>query len=260
MHPTAIIHPEAVLGAEVQVGPFSIIERGVRIGARTRIEAHALIARGANIGEDCRILQGAVVSNPPQDLKYRNEPSDVTIGDRTIIREYCTIHRGTEHGGLHTTVGSDCLLMAYSHVAHDCHIGNCVIIANAVNMAGHVVIEDFASLGGVAVIHQFVRIGSYAFIGGLARVSQDVPPYVLATGNPMKYYGPNAIGLKRRGFTAEQILTIKRTYLYIYRSKLNLTQAVEAIKNDMEMTPEVAAILKFIDKSERGLIGRNVKE
>ncbi len=256
IHPTAIVDPQAQLGAGVSIGPFSIVEGNVLLGDACQVYSHTLIASGARLGADCRVHKGAVIGTIPQDLKFQGEASELSVGDRTIIREFCTLNRGTRHGGMKTVVGSDCLLMAYVHVAHDCIIGDHVVIANAVNMAGHIEIHDYASIGGMTVIHQFVKIGRFAFIGGKARVTQDVPPFILTTGERMKYYGPNLVGIKRAGFTDQQIWNIKQVYKYIYQSNLNLKQALSAIRSEMEMTDEVKTILDFIERSERGLAGR----
>lgn len=255
IHPTAIVDPNAHLAEAVEIGAYSIVEGDVVINEKCRIDTHVLVGSGTRLGSSCHLFKGAVVGSIPQDLKFKGEKSELLIGDRTVIREFCTLNRGTEHGGLTTAVGSDSLLMAYVHVAHDCRIGNRVILANAVNMAGHVVIQDFASIGGMSVIHQFVKIGRYAFIGGWSRVSKDVPPYALMTGEDMRYYGPNVIGLRRHGFSSEQINSIKRAYQYIYRSKLNLTQAISAVKSELEITDEVGIILDFISDTKRGLAG-----
>ncbi len=254
IHNSTIVGPEAQFGKNVSIGAFSIIEDDVSIGENCQIDSTVLIANGARLGMDCQVSHGAVLATNPQDLKFGGEKSELRIGDRTVIREYCTLNRGTEHGGGITQVGSDCLLMAYAHVAHDCKLGNHVILANAVNMAGHVEIHDNVSIGGLTAIHQFVKIGKYAFIGGSSRVAQDVPPYILTTGEPLKYYGPNSIGLKRQGFSNDQILSIKRAYKLVYRSKLNLVQAVDAIKNDLEQSEVIKAILDFIENSVRGII------
>lgn len=254
IHKSALISSEARLGNNVSIGAFSIIEDDVSIGVNCQIDSMVLLANGTRLGENCHISHGAVLATNPQDLKFGGEKTELMVGDRTYIREYCTLNRGTGHGGGLTRVGSDCLLMAYVHVAHDCKLGNNLILANAINMAGHVEIHDNASIGGLTAIHQFVKIGKYAFIGGSSRVSQDVPPYVLTTGEPLRYFGPNSIGLKRQGFSSDQILSIKRAYKLIYRSKLNLTQAVDAIHNDLESTEEVRVILEFIENSDRGII------
>lgn len=253
IHKTAIVHPAAQLGEGVQVGPYSIIEANTEIGDRTEIHSHVLIASGARIGRECRMFNGAVVSTIPQDLKFRGEDSVLSIGDRTTIREYATLNRGTSDAGA-TRIGADCLIMAYAHVAHDCELGNKVILANAVNLAGHVVIEDYVSIGGLVPVHQFARIGQHAFVGGGYRVVQDVPPYILAAGDPMRYAGLNAIGLRRRNFTEQSISQLKKAYRLIYRSGKNVSQALQAIREEMEITPEVQRVIEFYESSERGVI------
>ena len=256
IHQTALVASSAKIGSNVEIGPFSIVEDNTEIGENTKIASHVLIAYGTRLGNECKVHKGAVVGSIPQDLKFMDEDSTLVIGDRTVIREFCTLNRGTEGGGFVTHVGQDCLLMAYVHVAHDCQIGNNVILANGVNMAGHVIIEDCVGISGLTVIHQFVRIGCHSYIGGGSRVSQDVPPYILTTGEPLGYYGLNSIGLRRRGFKRAQLANLKRAYQFIYRTKLNLTQAVDAVKSELEATEEIAVVLNFIEKSERGLIGR----
>lgn len=255
IHPTAIVHPEARLEEGVKVGAFSIVESNVVVGAGTKIDSNVLVASGTRIGKDCWIAHGAVIGTIPQDLKFGGEESELVVGDRTIIREYVTLNRGTAHGRLQTYVGSDSMLMAYSHVAHDCRIGDHVIIANGVQMGGHVTIEDWASIGGLTAIHQFCRIGAHSFVGGRARVVKDIPPYILAAGEPLGYRGPNVVGLKRRGFNSQSIASIREVYRYIYRSSYNLTQALEHIRQELNSTPEVEVILAFISHSQRGIIG-----
>jgi len=255
-HETSIIDPSARIGNDVVVGSYSIVEADTEIGDGCRIDSHAIIASGARLGRNCKVFNGAVVGTVPQDLKFRDEKSEILIGDETVIREYCTLNRGTTDGGLVTRIGSGCLLMAYTHVAHDCSIGDRVILANGVNMAGHVTIEDHVGMSALVLIHQFVRIGQHAYIGGGSRVSQDVPPYVLVNGEPVRYFGPNLVGLKRHGFKGEQISAIKRAYQLIYRSGLNLTQAVDAIRSELDLTNEIINILGFMEKSQRGIAGR----
>ncbi len=256
IHQTAIVDHAADIGSNVEIGPYSIIEAGVKIGDGCSIASHAVIASGTELGSGCRIFKGAVLGTIPQDLKFHGEETKLFVGERTVLREYCTLNRGTEEGGSLTRVGSDCLIMTYAHVAHDCKIGNHVILANGLTMAGHVTIEDYVGVSGLVLIHQYVRIGTYAYIGGGSRIPQDVPPYVLLNGDPARYFGVNSVGLQRTGFTDEQIAAIKRAYKYIFRSKMNLTQAVEAIRSDLEETEEIKIILDFIEKSERGLAGR----
>jgi UDP-N-acetylglucosamine acyltransferase len=252
VHPTAIVDEDAVLAPGVTVGPGSVIGPGVVIGADTRIASNVLIERDTVIGTGCRIHHGAVLGTDPQDLKYEGERAELVVGDRTEIREYATLNRGTRASG-RTAVGSDCLLMAYVHVAHDCHIGDRVVLANAVNMGGHVTIEDWAIVGGMTPIHQFVRIGAHAFVGGAARVSKDVAPYVRVAGNPLVVSGLNSVGLRRRGFTVEVRLQLKRAYRLFFNSNLNVSQAIERARAEMELTPEVERFVAFFEESERGV-------
>ncbi len=253
IHPSAVVNPKAQLGENVKIGPFAIIEEEVIIGDGTQVGPHAIIANGTTLGKNCKIHAGAVIGTEPQDLKFSNEKTFVEIGDNTTVREYATVNRGTSHS-YYTRVGSNCLLMAYSHVAHDCQIGNNVTIANSVNMAGHVIIGDFVGIGGLTAIHQFVHIGPHAFIGGGLRVSQDVPPFVLAAGEPLRYAGLNVVGLRRRGFTREQIDLMKKAYHVVYRENLKLKDALQKIEQDMELTPEIKTIVDFIKEAERGII------
>ncbi|MBN1825922.1 MAG: acyl-ACP--UDP-N-acetylglucosamine O-acyltransferase [Candidatus Eisenbacteria bacterium] len=252
IHPSAIIEPGARLGRDVSVGPCAWIGPKATIGDRTRIGAHVVVEGWTDVGADCIIHHGAVVGAEPQDLKYRNEPSRVIIGDGNTIREFVTIHRGTL-AGEETRIGDGNLLMAYVHIAHNCRLGNHTILANAVNLAGHVIIEDYARVGGVTPVHQFVRIGAYAFIGGGSRAAQDVPPFFLAAGNPIRMIGVNVIGLRRAGFSAEARLILQRAYKILYRSKRNTTQALAAIRETLPATPEIERLVAFIDSSERGI-------
>mgnify|MGYP006282567711 CR=1 FL=1 len=253
IHPSAIVDKKAQIGDNVTIGAFTIVEGDVVIGDGTSVASHALIADGARIGANCKIHKGAVVSTIPQDLKFGFEESTFEIGDNTTVREFCTLNRGTKDRGK-SVVGSNCLLMAYAHVAHDCFIGDNVILANAVQVAGHVDIEDYVIIGGLSGVHQFVRVGQHCMIGGIMRIVKDVPPYVLAMGEPLQYGGINSIGLRRRGFSSDATMNIKRAYRLLYRSKLNVSQAVEKIKQEVKATPEVRNILEFITKSKRGLI------
>lgn len=253
IHPSAIVNSKAQIGDNVTIGAFSIIEGDVVIGDGTSVASHVLVADGARIGKNCKIHKGAVVATIPQDLKFAFEPSTFEIGDNTTVREFCTLNRGTKERGT-SSVGSNCLLMAYVHVAHDCYIGDNVILANCVQVAGHVDIENFVIIGGMTGIHQFVRIGQHAMIGGGFRVAKDVPPYILAMGEPLQYGGINSIGLRRRGFSADSLMILKRAYRLLYRSNLNVSQAVERIKNEIQLSPEVQNILQFIDKADRGLL------
>ena len=255
IHDTAIVDQGAELGPGVLVGPYAIIGPGVRIGANSHVGPRVLIEKDTTIGVSCRIANGAVLGTDPQDLKYEGEKTRLEIGDRTVIREFATLNRGTAAAGC-TTVGSDCLLMAYCHIAHDCEIGNHVIISNATNMAGHVTIEDWAIVSGLVAIHQFVRIGAHAFVGGASRINRDVPPFCRATGNPSpKLYGLNTVGLDRRGFSPDVRRRLKRTYRVLFQSEWNLSRALRKVAEDPElMCPEVGYFLDFIRNSERGII------
>ena len=237
----------------MSVGPFAVIEDDVVIGDGSTVASSAYIANGARIGKSCTIHHGAVVSNAPQDLKYRDEKTILELGDNTVVREYCTLHRGTVETGK-TVVGSDCLLMAYVHVAHDCRVGSRCILANAVTLAGHVHIGDWVTIGGLTPIHQFVNIGAHSMIGGGLRVTKDVPPYILAGREPMRYEGVNIIGLRRRGFAREQIETIENIYRMLYSSGMMVSEAVKKIENEFHDSIEVSAILSFVKASSRGII------
>jgi len=252
IHETAIVHPDALLGPGVRVGPRAILGPKVRVGAHTEIGPGVLVERNTEIGEHCRISQGAVLGSDPQDLKYAGEETWLKVGDRTVIREYATLNRGTAWSGS-TVVGSDCLLMAYVHVAHDCNLGNHVIISNASQMAGHVVIDDWAIISGLVAMHQFVRIGAHAFVGGMSRIAQDVPPYCRASGNPPKLYGLNSVGLERRGFTPETRAGLKRVYRTLFQSEWNLSQAIARLLEEGGLTPEERLLVDFIHASERGV-------
>lgn len=252
IHPTALVDSGAELAEGVSVGPYAIIGNDVTVGPDTVIGPHAYVERDTRIGRGYFIAKGAVLGTDPQDLKYEGEETRLVIGDDTTIREYATLNRGTRATGS-TEVGSGCLLMAYSHIAHDCRIGDHVIISNAVNMGGHVVIEDWATVGGVTAIHQFVRIGTHAFVGGGSRVPKDIAPYTRAAGNPCRTYGLNTVGLERRGFTAEARLELKRAYRAVFSSDVNVGQAVRELRATGKATPEVERFLRFIEDSERGI-------
>jgi len=253
IHPSAVIDKKAGLADDVTIGPFTVIEGDVTIDSGSRIDSHVYIADGARIGKNCHIHHGSVISTLPQDLKFQNDRTFFEIGDNTEIREYTTLNRGTSHRGK-SKVGKNCFLMAYSHIAHDCFVGDNCILSNAVQLGGHVTIEDWVIIGGVTPVHQFCRIGQHAFIGGALRVIKDVPPYILAADLPLTYKGINIIGLKRRGFDSDTIKNLQRCYRYLYRSHLNTSQAVEKIKSIFKDVPEIENILKFIEKSERGII------
>jgi UDP-N-acetylglucosamine acyltransferase len=252
VHPTAVVDPDAELGVGVEVGPYAIVGPGVSVGDGTQIGPHVLVERNTRLGEDCRIAKGAVLGTDPQDLKFKGEDTFLQVGDRTNVREYATLNRGTEASG-RTVVGTDCLLMAYTHVAHDCEIGNHVIVSNATQMAGHVIIEDWAIVSGLVAIHQFVRIGAHSFIGGASRIPQNVPPYCRVVGNPPKIYGLNTVGLDRRGFAEDVRGSLKKTYRLLFQSGLNITQGIQRAEEEVDQIPEVRHLLSFIKNSERGI-------
>lgn len=254
IHPTAIVDDDATLGVGVTVGPWALIGPGVRVGDGTEVGPRVLIERDTHVGEDCTIANGAVLGSDPQDLKYRGESTLLTVGDRTVIREFATLNRGTDAAGT-TVVGSDCLLMAYAHVAHDCELGNHVVLANSVHMGGHVLLEDWAIVGGVTAIHQFCRIGAHAFIGGGSRITQDVPPYCRAVGNPPKLYGLNSVGLGRRGFSDDVRSSLKAAYRILFATKGNLGQALDRAEAEWSGVPQVGHLIEFIRASERGIVG-----
>lgn len=251
--PLAYVHPEAKVADNVVIEPFVSIDKDVVIGEGTRIGSSVTIMPGVRIGKNCRIFPGAVIGAEPQDLKFRGEYSIVEIGDNTTIREYVTINRGTAAKGK-TVVGSNCLLMAYVHVAHDCVVGNNVILVNSTQLAGEVVIDDYAILGGMSAVHQFVRVGSHVMISGGSLVRKDVPPYIKAGREPLAYVGINSIGLRRRNFSNEKIREVQEIYRYIYQKGLNISQAVEIIEAEMPASPERDEVLLFIKDSKRGII------
>jgi UDP-N-acetylglucosamine acyltransferase len=253
IHPTAVISPQAELAPEVEVGPYCVIAEDVLVGQGTKLFSHVCLEPGARVGKNCQIYQGGVIAGKPQDLKFSGEKTYAYIGDNTVIREYVTVSRGTRHRG-ETRIGENCFLMAYAHVAHDCILGNNVILANSVNLAGHVEIEEYAIIGGVVPVHQFVRIGCHSIVGGGFRVQMDVCPYMLAAGYPLKIYGLNRIGLKRRGFSEKTLSILEKAYRIIFRSKLNTSDALKRIRQETELIPEIEKLISFIEKSERGII------
>jgi UDP-N-acetylglucosamine acyltransferase len=252
--PHAVISPRAQLGEGVSVGPFAVIGPDVVIGARCTIGAHAVVEGPTRIGEDNQIFQFASIGAAPQDKKYKGEPTKLTIGDRNVFREFCTMNRGTAQGRGLTSIGSDCLFMAYSHVAHDCSIGDKVILANCATMGGHVQIGDWVQLGGLSAIHQFCKVGAHAFIGGGSILTRDLPPYVMIAGNPAEPHAINAEGLKRRGFTPEQIRNLRTAYRILYRSELKLADAVAQLTEMARENAEVRPLLEFIHASTRSLV------
>ncbi len=251
--PLAYVHPESVVADNVVIEPFVTIDKDCVIGEGTRIGSNATILPGTRIGKNCNIFPGAVIGAIPQDLKFRGEYSTVEVGDNTIIREFVTINRGTVAKGK-TVVGKNCLLMAYVHVAHDCVVGNNVILVNNTQLAGEVIIDDYAILSGMVAVHQFCHIGSHVMISGGSLVRKDIPPFIKAGREPLSYVGINSIGLRRRNFNNEKIREIQDIYRYIYQKGLNTAQAVEIIEAEMPATPERDEILLFVKDSKRGII------
>jgi UDP-N-acetylglucosamine acyltransferase len=252
IHPTALIDPSAELGAGVTIGPYAIVGPQVAVGDRCRIGPRATLQRNVRLAEGVSVGDGSILGGDPQDQKYNGEETWVEIGERTVIREYSTINRGTTATSK-TTVGARCFIMTYVHLAHDCHVGDDVVIANATQCAGHVTIHDRAILSGLNAVHQFVTIGTYAFVGGCSRVNQDIPPYVKAVGNPMELYGLNSIGLQRAGFAGETVAALKRAYRLFFNSDLNLSQALERARTELPGLPEVERFVAFVESSERGV-------
>lgn len=247
------IHPDAIIGKNVEIGPFTTIYGDVKIGDNTWIGPNAIIMDGARIGKNCKVFPGAVISAIPQDLKFAGEKTTAEIGDNTTIRECVTINRGTKSKGK-TVIGSNCLVMSYVHVAHDCVIGNNCILVGYVGLAGEVEMDDWATLGGGCIVHQFVRIGMHAFVQGGSKVGKDVPPYILAGRDPLAYAGLNIVGLKRRNFSQEKIQELQEIYRTIYQKGMNHSDAVNYIENNFPVSSERDQILSFIRKSERGII------
>ena len=254
----AQVHPTSIIGNNVTIDPFAVIEDGVTIGNDTHIMSHAIILKGTTIGKFCRIFPGAVIGAIPQDLKFAGEETTVEIGDYTTIREFVTVNRGTKDK-LKTVIGDHCLIMAYTHIAHDCVIGNYVILANGVQLAGHVQVNNHAFIGGVTGVIQFVKIGAYTHTAAHTLVTKDIPPYI-KTGIPVCYAAINSIGLRRRGFTSEKINEIHEIYRYIYLKGLNITQALECIEKELPESNERNEIISFIKSSKRGIIKASAKE
>ncbi|HYV17811.1 MAG TPA: acyl-ACP--UDP-N-acetylglucosamine O-acyltransferase [Verrucomicrobiae bacterium] len=254
VHPTSQVDPGAVLAADVVVGPFCVVGAGVRIGAGTVLHAHVVVEGPATIGEQNRLFPFACVGMEPQDLKFKGEPTTLEIGDRNMFRESVTVHRGTVGGGGVTRLGSDNLLMAGTHVAHDCHVGSHVIFANAATLAGHVTVEDGATIGAFSGVHQFCRVGRQAYIGGYSVLTQDAAPYVLTVGNRARAYGINVIGLERKGVPAPTIQALKQAYRLLFRAHLSQEEALQRVRSEIGGIEEVRLLADFIAGSERGVI------
>lgn len=253
IHPTAIISSDAEIDDDVEIGAFAIIGEGCNVGAGSVIAARATLERNVTVGRGVKVGMGTILGGAPQDLKFAGEETSVEIDDGTVIREYSTINRGTAHS-FKTTVGKNCLLMSYVHIGHDCRVGNSVILSNVVQLAGHVTIEDKAIISGLSAVHQFARIGRHSFIGGMSRVAKDIPPFLKAVGSPVKLYGLNTIGLQRSGMDETTILELKRAYRLLFRSDLNITQAIERAQAELDQLPEVQELIRFVEASERGVV------
>ncbi len=255
LQPLAYIHPQAKISDNVVVEPFVTIHKNVEIDSGTWVGSNVTIMEGARIGKNVKIFPGAVISAIPQDLKYEGEETTAEIGDNTTIREFVTINKGTKQTNK-TVVGSNCLLMAYVHVAHDCVIGNNCILANGVNLAGHIFVDDYAIIGGLSAVHQFGSIGKHSIVSGGSLVTKDIPPYTKAARYPLSYAGVNSIGLRRRGFSDEKISELQNIYRILFNNGMNVSQAVAYIEAEMKPTPERDEILDFIAASKRGLMKR----
>ncbi len=249
----SFVHPDAKIGSNVTIGNFVTIDKNVEIGDGTIIMPNVVILEGARIGKNCRIFPGAVISGIPQDLKFKGEETTAIIGDNTTLREGVTINRGTASRGK-TVIGNNCLIMAYSHVGHDCVLGNNIIISNATQLAGEVEIDDYATISGGVLVHQFTRIGAHTMIQGGSRLGKDIPPYITVGRDPVCFVGLNSIGLRRKGYTVEQIDSIQHIYRFIYQSGLNISQGVEMVEKEIPDGPEKRLVLDFIKSSSRGVV------
>ena len=252
IHPSAIVHPDAELGEGVEIGPYSIVAGTVGIGDRTRVGAHVVIEGHTRLGEECEIFTGAVIGSVTQDKKYEGGTSYLRIGNRNKIREYVTINPGTREG-TETMIGDDSLLMAYAHVAHDCVIGNRVVLANQATLAGHVLVEDKAIIGGLSAVHQFVRIGTLSIVGGCSKVVQDVPPFMLVDGHPAKAYGINTVGLNRAAVSKNEKAALKKAFKILFREGLSVKNATAKIQEELPETSSIQALLQFLKGSTRGI-------
>lgn len=253
IHPTATVSKKAKLAADVSVGPYSVIGDNAEIGQGTKIGAHCVIEGFAKLGRLCEVFTGAVIGSRPQDLKFKGEKSILEIGDNNIIREYCTFNPGTEENGL-TYVGNNNLFMAYSHIAHDCRVGNDCVLANNATLAGFVAIEDKAVLGGIVAIHQFVRVGTLSIIGGCSKVVQDIPPYSTCDGHPARVYGLNLVGLRRHNIPTGSLAALKQAFKILFNSGLSHKHALEKIEKEIKPTTEISRLLDFINQSKRGIV------
>lgn len=253
IHPTSIVSKKAEIEDETHIGPFCIINDGVHIKKGTKLISNVIIEGNTEIGENCIIYPFTTIGLPPQDLKYKGEKTGVRIGNNNVIREYITIHRASVGGDGVTEIGDNNFLMAYVHIAHDCKIGNSVIMANLATLAGHVIVEDYVVIGGLVAIHQFTRIGAYSMVGGFSGVGQDIPPYVIASGARAKLFGLNTVGLKRHGFSDSTINELKRAYKILFREKHTLKEALKKIQEELPYTEEIKHLIEFVQKNKRGI-------
>ena len=255
IHPTAVVHPEARIPDSCTIGPFCTVGPNVEMGEHCELVSHVVLEGPTRLGNHNKIYPFSAIGIGPQDLSYRGEPTRLEIGDRNMVREYVTIHRGTVKGGQLTKIGNDCLIMAYAHIAHDCAIGDHVIMANAATLAGHVTVEDWAVVGALCPVHQFVRVGAHSYIGGGTTITQDVLPFSKTSAvREVHAYGANAVGLERRGFSRDRVRAIQLAFRTLIASKLNTTQAIERIRSKGDVTEDVEMLLKFIESSERGVL------
>lgn len=253
IHPTAVVDPRAELADDVEVGPWAYVGPDCHVGAGSVIQMRATLEEHVHLGPRVTVGIGSVLGGKPQDLKFKGEVTTVEVGEGTTIREYATINRGTSES-FKTTVGRNCFLMSYVHLAHDCHVGDGVIMSNGTQLAGHVRVDDRAIISGLCAVHQFAKIGRHAFVGGMSRVSKDIPPFVKAVGNPVKLYGLNSVGLQRSGFADEVVSELKKAYRLFFRSDLNISQAMARVETELKPFPEVQAFVAFVEESGRGIV------
>jgi UDP-N-acetylglucosamine acyltransferase len=253
IHPTATVHPDAELGQDVEVGPYAYIGPDCQVGDGCVIQMRAVLEEHVRLAPRVTVGIGTILGGKPQDLKFKGEVTTVEVGEGTTLREYLTINRGTSES-YKTVIGKNCFLMSYVHLAHDCHLGDGVIISNGTQLAGHVKVDDRAIISGLCAVHQFAKIGRHSFVGGMSRVSKDIPPYVKAVGNPVKLYGLNSVGLQRSGFPEAVVSELKKAYRLFFRSDVNITQALERAAKDLQPFPEVQAFIAFVEESGRGVV------
>ncbi|TAN42282.1 MAG: acyl-ACP--UDP-N-acetylglucosamine O-acyltransferase [Nitrospirae bacterium] len=253
IHPSAIVDPKSEIGAQVTIGPFCIVKEGVRIKKGTTLLSHVVVEGSTEIGENCTIHPFASIGMAPQDLKYKGENTRLVIGDNNIVREYASIHRASVGGDGSTVIGNDNFLMGYVHIAHDCKVGNSVIMANGVNLSGHVTVENHVVIGGLSGLHQYTRVGEYAMVGGASKIVQDAPPYMIVAGHEAKLFGLNTIGLKRHGFDDSEVNDLKKAYKILFREKRTLSDAIMKINAEIPVTDHIRHLITFIEENKRGI-------